>query len=296
MRTRPLYYDVVIPNRDEDEQKWHAERRAGIGASEMPVLMGMRRYPSVQEIFDDKTGGATTKDDAPEILEWGNLLEDDVLEMFRRRAGIECEQTRMMVRSRTWPWMQATPDALTRNGDPVEVKTTSGQHADDWEDGVPSGHVVQLHQQMIVLGRQEGYVACCIGGHRLVWQRVEMQRDLADAIIRVGTSFWKAVETRSPERFAPPPAVGPLFVPSDGTTMNGDAQALAMWERIAKLREIAAEATREMEALKKHVRSYMGPAEKCVLPDGRSFSYRPQTRKEFTTPAWSGRVLRLHDK
>jgi predicted phage-related endonuclease len=94
-------------------ETWLAERRLGIGGSDVASLMGDGKYAdSTQyDVWLDKTGRIPEKD--PTLaMEMGNDFEDAVAMRFARATGLEI-QPQGLLRSRISSVILNSPDRLT---------------------------------------------------------------------------------------------------------------------------------------------------------------------------------------
>jgi putative phage-type endonuclease len=287
-------YEVLGHTRDAD---WHERRAQGIGASEISAVLGVNRWKTALDVYADKVGAQ--RYEAGEAALWGNLLEPVVLEEFGKRAGVAVFADGRLLRSVERPWMLATLDGHTRDGDtliPVEVKTASIYLEDDWADGAPEAYQAQLQQQMTVLGAPYGYLACLLGGQRLMWSRLEHDPILERRIIRAGSEFWRRVEEHDP-----PPAIderdrgalGRLYPEEDGRAIELPADVSELIEEYAELTADIRGLCKQKDTLAARIQEALGPAERGYCANGWGASWKLQHRNEHTVKASSTRVLRI---
>lgn len=102
-------YDVCASERDR--ATWLAARRSFIGASESAVVLGDGHFASLLELWASKTG-RVQRDIDNERMFWGRQLENAIVAGYAERANRCVLPFGLLLRSRAWPWMSATPDAL----------------------------------------------------------------------------------------------------------------------------------------------------------------------------------------
>lgn len=202
----------------ETREQWLAERRKGLGGSDIAAVLGLHPWRTPMDVYYDKLGlhpDPIDDDDPPEPVRWGNLLEPIVAAEVQRRTGIEVLQPlALSYVNDDEPWMRVSPDRLLAPGgwelDPraeagvLECKTTSVWQAREWRDGeTPTAALVQVLWAFAVLGTDWGMAAGLIGGQRLEIRDVKRDPDLERTIVQRAGEFWhEHVLTQTP-----PPAV-----------------------------------------------------------------------------------------
>jgi putative phage-type endonuclease len=181
------------------EAAWLAERRRGIGASEIAAVFGLSPYQSPYQLWADKAGLADHVVEETEQMTAGKLLEPAIAEMVRRRTGWDVVLNGNRIHwSVEHPWLFATPDAFVDvQGRPrgvLELKAASAW-ASGWDEDRPPLHYrLQLAHQMVATGCRWGAVACFDGPSlslrlwEVVWSEALAQRITAD-----GARFWSLV-------------------------------------------------------------------------------------------------------
>jgi putative phage-type endonuclease len=301
-RARP--YDVVCDT--SVEQDWLDARMQGIGASEIALVLGEapESWGSALSLYAQKIGKYERDLSEVEAVYWGKKLEGAILSAYWDRTGRRTEKESLLLRSTEHPWALCTLDGRTWEPAndferwPLEIKNVSAFKAEEWVDGPPPHYYLQIQQQMLVTGESRSTIAALLGGQRMVWADVPRDEDTIRRIVYHGSRFWERVQARD----VPAPDG------SEGTRRALHALYPAGSGSIV-LPHVAAEAADELEALKGQLRSLekrkdvientvraaLGDAEVGFLTDGRSFSWKLQSRRECVIPATSFRVLRLHN-
>lgn len=192
-----LPYEVIGDSADRAE--WLQTRASGIGASEMPSIMGASRWDSALSVYARKVGVLVEESDVPpsEAAYWGLRLEKLVAEEFTIRTKIEHEWCGQLLRSKAYPWALATLDARTGD-EPLECKTANQYLLSEWADGAPYAYQIQAHQQMLVSDAERCRVACLVGGQQFIWTEIERDETLIRKIIHHGNEFWERVKSGTP--------------------------------------------------------------------------------------------------
>lgn len=181
----------VLPA-DAPRPEWLAERRKGIGGSDIALLMGVSHYSSQFQLWADKTGRSEG-----EPFNWamqrGHWLEAGVAEHFAERTGLELRRSGL-VANRDDERLRATPDRLTSDGGLVQVKTfhaARAKVATEWWDGVARHAYVQGQYELLVTGRSHvWFVAYPIDQEPLVRGPFERDDALCERMRGVALSWW----------------------------------------------------------------------------------------------------------
>lgn len=273
---------------------WLDLRRAGIGGSDAPAILGLVGWASPASIQADKWGLSDEPDDA-EILRWGRRLEPAIIEGLAEETGIELIPDGRLLRSVERPLMLCTPDAVTPDGTVfAQVKNTT--QADDWNEGVPERVYVQCQHEMAVTGAPRMIAAALIFGNRCRWEWVDRDDSFIESVlIPAEEDFWRAVEEREPvvdgsehtKR-----ALQHLYPEDSGATIALDASFVALEEERAELAEVKRTAQTRMDAIDNEIRAAMKDATFGALPNGSRYSLKTTTRKAYTVESKTFRTLR----
>lgn len=144
----------------QKSSEWLDWRTAGIGSSDVPILMGLSQYKTREALLTEKIekicrmqGTASTQ--------WGNRMEGPVRKLYTEITGIECRP--VVIVSTTTPWMKASLDGLSMGTHPVlgdihnkiiqEIKCTNyDNHRLALSGQVPKEFYPQVQWQFLVSG------------------------------------------------------------------------------------------------------------------------------------------------
>jgi putative phage-type endonuclease len=281
----------IIDTISRDE--WLSARSVGIGASEMPILMGESDWGSNLDIWAAKVGEGVKEDDDNELKELGRELEDAILRVTMRRAGVTLAHKGLLVRSLEHRWCIATPDAITTDGEPVEVKNLSfGFSDEEWQEQIPEKYRIQCHHQMLATGAQRCLFGVLVWGNRIVWEWVPRDELLIRRIILTGNEFWRYVERREQ-----PPSDGHKnarkFLEKRATSEESVelyrddvdehiTRYAAANSRLARLRSEVRDNEKTRDAAADAIAQRMGAARHAVTADGWEFAWKRSSRKGYT--------------
>lgn len=181
--------------RCESDEDWLAERRKGIGGSDVAAIMGLSAYSTPYQVWLEKTRGIHDDiSDKPAVM-WGNILEPVVGEHY-----MDCHPDRhvrrvnAIARSIERPWAQASLDYEVRDRElgwgVLEIKTAGWRRESDWEDGVPVYYQTQVAHYLSVTGRPFADVAVLIAGQDYREYRVTRDEEDVATVNAAVDEFW----------------------------------------------------------------------------------------------------------
>ena len=194
------------------------ERKKGIGASEAAAILGMSKWKSNTELWEEKVGLLEPEDiSGKPYVQYGHDAEPHLRALFaldHPELRVTYESPYKMIFSDELPFMFATPDgeleelATGRRGG-LEVKTTEiknhGQWA-EWDKRIPQQYYCQVVHQMFSAGwdfvyvlvqikwyTREGELRKDIREYRI--ERTEILEDIR-ALKKSTVEFWEHVQTK----------------------------------------------------------------------------------------------------
>lgn len=182
----------------------HNERRKLIGASDIPVILGLSRFKSAEELWQEKAGLIPSNYTGSEAADWGHRLEPVILQRYT--AWLEQRDASLTVRPAKegerfkhpiWEWAACSPDGLVYRGEElvwgVEVKNRDARYLNDWgPDGsnvIPPDVEAQVRWSMFVTGLSTWDVAVLIGGNTYRHYTVRRDTDWEDKTLALVTRF-----------------------------------------------------------------------------------------------------------
>lgn len=174
-------------------QEWLADRRKGIGGSDVATILGLNKWKSPYQLWLEKTDQITLDDNAGEAAYWGTALEPLVANRFSEVTGKKVRRRNQVFEHTDYPFLRANIDRDIV-GEPavLECKTANQFLAKEWEkDEIPMQYICQVQHYMNVLNREYAYFAVLIGGQRFIWKRIDRDQDLINAITERLVEFWE---------------------------------------------------------------------------------------------------------
>lgn len=175
---------------DAERAEWLAERRKGIGGSDIPVLMGVSDYTSEYELWLDKTG--RSEPEQTEAMRRGHWLEPHVVDYFVAQTGIAVRRCGLVAHKEN-PILRVTPDRNTDDGGCLEVKTLDprAKVAAEWRDGVARHAYVQGQYALLVTGRTRiWFAAYALDRRPMIRGPYERDEPLIERMANRATFWW----------------------------------------------------------------------------------------------------------
>ena len=181
--------------------EWIAERRTGLGGTDMPKILGVSRFGGPMDVFMEKAG-LTAPLIESEAMEWGKLLEDPVARKYADKTGRKVSRAAGFIRRAGFPYLYANIDRWSdKRGTPrrvLEVKTAGEFNVKDFgtegTDQVPPDYLLQVMHYLSVTGKDEADLAVLIGGQKHRVYTIERDADLIDGMTEVAAKFWSDKE------------------------------------------------------------------------------------------------------
>lgn len=270
------------------EAEWHAERRQGIGASDVPAIAGVSTFATPIDVWQQKLGMVQPNPETP-LTRWGHLLEPVIADEFTAQTGIKVRRLSRAVKYRDWPILFAHLDRTA--GDAIlECKssmTTKGWGETGTAD-VPDHVALQVQAQLACAGKETAYVAALLGYRDFRVFTIERDRALFDdLILPLLREFWQLVETETPPE--PDGSEGySSFVRRLHPRDAGDERAATPEEQLLGSALVVARRERETaEAREKELIQRLQVAMKDTGKlDGPGWSATWRTSKDRVTTRW----------
>jgi putative phage-type endonuclease len=173
-------------------ERWLAERRKGIGGSDVAAILGLSKWRTPLDVYLDKTGQLDAPAESEPML-WGKLLEPVILGEFARRHGVELERPDGVIRDPQHPWMLASLDGWAPELEAV-VEAKTARTADGWgEDGtgeIPAYYQTQVAHYLAVTGARLAFVPVLIGASDFRVYQVERDDGFIADLVEAERAFW----------------------------------------------------------------------------------------------------------
>lgn len=192
---------TLVPGSPE----WVAERRTGVGGTDIARILGVSRFGGPMGSFLEKRGLAAPLIESSAVR-WGKLLEQPVAHEYAVKTGRKVRRAAGFIRQDGRPWAFANVDRWSDKAGTarriLEVKTAGEFAAKDFgeenTDQVPPDHLLQVMWYIAVTGKDTADLAVLIGGQKHRIYTVERDDALIAGMLEVAEKFWRDTEQGIP--------------------------------------------------------------------------------------------------
>ena len=196
-------YKVVGKVKEMTKEQWLQQRRFSVGGSEIAAALGLSRWRTPFDVWAEKTGHVTKKDEPTDAMRFGTLLEPVIRSEFARRNGLEVCECPFILAHKDYPFMTCNLDGYVKLPDGscavLEIKTANAFASEDWANmGAPLEYIMQVQYYLSITNMKVAYLAALIGGSDYRQIIIERDDDIIEVIIQKLKEFWNMVETNTP--------------------------------------------------------------------------------------------------
>jgi putative phage-type endonuclease len=196
--------------------EWMAERRTGLGGTDIPKILGVSRFGGPMDVFMEKMG-LTAPLIETEAMRWGTILEEPVAREYAFKTGRKVSRAAGFLRHPAYGFLYANLDRWSdKKGTPRRVYEgkTAGEFAakdfgEEYTDQVPPDYLLQTMHYLAVTGKDTADLAVLVGGQKHRVYTIERDEELIAGMLEVAEKFW-----RDKEQGLPPEVDG-----SEGTSL-----------------------------------------------------------------------------
>ena len=209
---------IITPTTEMTNQAWLSFRTRGLGASDVPAVLGFSEYESPMSKFDEKTTlspkpkfenlamflGKQAEDKNAEMWEyWDGSVEGMIKNFYSENKVRRCRRLNAYVQNPKYKWLFVSLDRVINKhtwkgvefGEgTLELKNLSSYEADKWEGGIPLKHLLQVQTQMAVCEFDYGELAVKLDDRNYTVYQFEKNREICEQIINQNHDFWQRVE------------------------------------------------------------------------------------------------------
>lgn len=283
------------------DNDWHAWRAQGIGASEVPTLLGLNSsFDSAWALWARKVGLLPAAGEETERQRLGHDLEPVLAGRFRRATGLEVAGEQTWCVHKEKPWARATVDAFVVEPEPgatidnaigvAEWKSDGGLGT--WRrEGIPARIQAQVQAQMWVTGLDHAWLGVFHSGFR--FEVYELERDERDValIAERAEAFWvNHVLTGEPPPIdssdATARALGQVYDREEpGKRIELPDHLASAPMALRQMKDTIKYETERCKKLENELKAAMGDAEVAAINGVPAFSLRAQERRDIDREA-----------
>lgn len=177
-------------------------RRAIIGGSDLPIIMGLSSYKTPYQLYLEKKGLIEPSLEMTPNQYWGSKLESVVRDEFAMRNDIEVTTPAPKFHP-LFTFIRGSVDGFIPDWNAVlEIKCSAQFMAKDWgpsgSDIIPMSYLVQVATYCNITEADKAHIAVLIGGcdyREFIYNRDD---ELESVVIDAALSFWDCLQNDEP--------------------------------------------------------------------------------------------------
>lgn len=290
-----------------DRATWLAERRKGLGGSDVAAILGLSKYKTPYQLWLDKTG-RETDDSSGEAAYWGNALEDIVAKEFAKRNGVKVQRVNDLIKHPTLDFAFANIDRAVINpaisgnvrikdgrlttDQILECKTANQFLQNQWGDDAESIPDYYLTQCQWYLGNTQAdicHLAVLIGGQKFKQYQIQRDDELISILHDEAKTFWHdfVLADNPPDPTTIDDCLHRWARHTDGKVIDADQSLIELITEYKEMKAALKDGEAEADALKLEIVKRIEDAE-CVVIDGskKLLSYKSQSSSRLDSKAF----------
>lgn len=273
---------------ETNREAWLAERRTGIGGSDVAAILGLSKWKTPLDVYMEKTGQAPPQPET-EPMRWGTLLEPVILREFSERHGVRVVREDGIKRHPRHGFMLASLDGWAPEL-PAVVECKTARSADGWgEPGtgeIPAYYQTQVAHYMAVTGAAIAFVPVLIGAADFRVYKVDRDDEFIGDIIEAEAAFWNdhVVAGVPPEPINAADAAR-LWARDNGETVEVAGELADDVEELRALREQAKDLEERIGSIEDRLKLAFMDASSIAHGGKVLATFKAQTRKSIDLKA-----------
>lgn len=152
-------------------------RNKFIGGSDVAAILGINRYKTVYEVWEEKKHGIVTFE-GNNITDWGKKLEPVILREFELKHNVKIFDNNAKYISKEYKELGCHPDgiAFIKENCLIEAKTVSTQAFKHWGNELPLEYYCQVQHNLFVCNLNKAYFIYFVLDDRN-YSEIEITRD-----------------------------------------------------------------------------------------------------------------------
>ncbi len=295
--------NILVETDNLPREEWLRWRKKGIGGSDVSCLLGINKWKSEIELWQDKTNQSNEEQPDNEAMEWGRIMEPVIRSHFAEVTGKKVIEVKAILQHPEYPFMLADVDGVTtdENGNPaiLEIKTASEFKRPEWEDDVPVYYQTQIQHYLFVTGVQKAYAAVLIGGNSFRVYEVDADAQVQAMLVEAEKRFWDKVQNMVRPEVDGSDAATKLLDKvyrggiSEQITLPADALEYLDAYREACEEEENAKARKQDAA--NHIKVFMGDHDRAKCQE-YTVSWKPVTSERLDSKALKEKEPEIYQK
>jgi putative phage-type endonuclease len=178
----------------QNTPEWLEMRRSKIGASDSPIILGVSRFKTPFELWEEKVLGKETE--STWAMDEGHRKEESARAAFEKKTGISTMPK--VVLHAKHDWMMASLDGITFDGKAIlELKCPSKEVHELAKKGViPEDYAIQLQHQLECTPAADKAYYCTFHSDETAIVEVTRDAKVIKKILKEGEKFYNLMLTK----------------------------------------------------------------------------------------------------
>lgn len=175
---------------------WHAERRNGVGGSEVGTILGLNPYESAYALWAKKLGLIPSEIKENWAIRFGKAFEEPILQLWQEEHPEWKLYTTGTYQDMNCEYRHANPDALAHNETTDEWMIIEVKTARNTWDEVPPAYIAQVLHYMGVMKVNRGVIVAVAG---MTWNEydVPFSQDTINMQNEAIDRFWQHIRSET---------------------------------------------------------------------------------------------------
>ena len=276
------------------------DRRAFVGSSDAPAIVGLSKWTSPVQLWLEKVGLAPPREDNI-AMELGRFLEPFVLSKFEEYMDEKVQDRQVVLSDPVRSWRVAHIDGRFDGHQIVEAKTAgmvflSSNHGwgDPGTDEVPDPYIVQAQHILSLDPEAEVvWVPVLLRGVFAVY-RISRNEEIIKSLISAEEEFWGMVQSGTRPEARSVDDLKALFPTSTERQIVATKEIIDDLVNLKGVQDGIKNLEKLEEDIKFRILSKMEDADTLILdPDGKTLAtWKTQHRKAYSVKESQSRVFR----
>ena len=227
------------------------ERRDYLGASDIPILLGISPWQTPYDLYRFKVYGELSQE-VTDAMRLGNFLEQGLVAFYSHKHNIVVETGMNTIFHPTKSYLACNLDGRIDKDTILEVKTG----AQYWEDGIPVYYEAQCQWMMHLSGAKKCIVIGYIGGRYNEYEII-YDPELCMIMEERADEFWQLVTTRTPPPLTSLSDYKQVYIIDDNVKVVASDEIYAITEQAKDMYNTRIVATKQEKQLKEQIECYL---------------------------------------
>ncbi len=295
---------MTIRTKTMSLEEWRQARRKGLGGSDVAAVLGLSRYKTPLDVFNEKVKGEYEDiSDLPRVKA-GIKLEQVIADWYEEESGKRVQNDFKIRIHPKHPFLIANIDRLilASNGEGtgiLEVKTSNRFYWDKQEDGeIPLEYYLQLQHYLNVTGHKWGEIAVLLDGYDFRRYYFERDEELISVMTEKLVDFWvNHIETQTPPEPINSEDIKKLYPKTDpDKVIEANSVLLEAVSEIKTLKEHLKEIKAEIEQKEEMIKLTMRDAELLTNNGEKLVTWKSYVSNRFDSKKFKADNPELYNK